>query len=144
MQPSAPIFSFPIHRKHRGMQGRKAAVKNDRKLPLNPRLHEARVERGWSQQQLADLLGTTPVNISRWENGSTSPSPYFRQRLCEVFDKTPAELGLVPPPPPPPPQAFRIGNIPITRNRFFTGREPLLALLRKQLSTTRTAALTQP
>jgi transcriptional regulator with XRE-family HTH domain len=121
-------------------------VKNDRKFPLNLRLRDARVERGWAQQELADRIGTTSVNISRWENGSTFPTPYFRQRLCEVFGKTPDELGLVPPSPPPspPPQASRIGNIPITRNRFFTGREPLLALLRKQLSTTRTAALTQP
>jgi len=113
-------------------------VKNDRKFPLNSRLHDARVERGWSQQNLAEQVGTTPVNISRWENGSTFPSPYFRQRLCEVFGKTPAELGLLPPPP-----ISRIGNIPIARNPYFTGREHLLALLHKRLSTARTAALTQ-
>jgi tetratricopeptide (TPR) repeat protein/transcriptional regulator with XRE-family HTH domain len=115
-------------------------VKNDRKFPLNPRLREARVERGWSQQELADQVGTTPVNISRWENGSTFPSPYFRQRLCEVFGKTLAELGLVPPPP----TDSRVGDIPITRNPYFTGREPLLALLHERLSTARMAALTQP
>jgi len=114
-------------------------VKNDRKFPLNPRLREARVERGWSQQELADQVGTTPVNISRWENGSTFPSPYFRQRLCEVFGKTLAELGLVPPPP----TDSRVGDIPITRNPYFTGREPLLALLHERLSTARMAALTQ-
>ncbi|MFL5666593.1 MAG: tetratricopeptide repeat protein [Ktedonobacteraceae bacterium] len=116
-------------------------MKNDRKSPLNPRLRDARVERGWAQQELADRISTTSVNISRWENGSTFPTPYFRQRLCEVFGKTPAELGLVPPSLS---HAPRIGNIPITRNRFFTGREQLLALLHKRLSTTRTAALTQP
>src|SRR5437660_5546754 len=114
----------------------KTAVKKDRKLPLNSRLHDARSERGWSQQNLADRIGTTPVNISRWENGSTFPTPYFRQRLCEVFDKTLAELGLLPPPAegsgitppelvllPPPPQGSRIVDIPIMRNPFFTGRE---------------------
>ncbi len=72
-------------------------VKNDKKSPPNLRLRKARVERGWSQQELADQIGTTPVNISRWENGSTFPFPFFRQKLCEVFGKTPAELGLVPP-----------------------------------------------
>ena len=122
------------------MQGRKAAVKNERKFPLSLRLRDARSSYGWSQQTLADHVGTTPVNISRWENGSTFPSPYFRQRLCEVFGKTPAELGLLPPPSP----GTRIGNIPITRNPFFTGREHLLALLHKRLSTARTTALAQP
>lgn len=115
-------------------------MKNDRKFPLNPRLRDARVGRGWSQQELADLVGTTPVNISRWENGLTFPSPYFRQRLGKVFGKTLAELGLLPPPP----ADSRVGDIPITRNPYFTGREPLLALLHKRLLTARTAALTQP
>jgi transcriptional regulator with XRE-family HTH domain len=61
----------------------------------NPLLHDARVERGWSQLALADQIGTTAVNISRWENGSTFPTPYFRQRLCEIFGKSPEELGLI-------------------------------------------------
>src|SRR5207253_4476708 len=134
---------------------RMTVVKNDMKLPLNSRLHDARVERGWSQQGLADRIGMTVVNISRWENGATFPTPYFRQRLCEVFGKTPAELGLVQRPeegsgitPPelvllPPPQGSRIVDIPIMRSPFFTGREDLLTLLHEQLSTERTAALTQ-
>jgi tetratricopeptide (TPR) repeat protein/transcriptional regulator with XRE-family HTH domain len=120
-------------------------VKNDRKLPLNSRLRDARVERGWSQQKLADQVGTTSVNISRWENGSNFPSPYYRQQLCEVFGKTLAELGLVPSSThDSSPHVSRIWNIPIARNPFFTGREHLLAFLHKRLSTTRTAALTQP
>ena len=117
-------------------------VKNDRKFPLNPRLHEAREERGWSQQELADKVGTTPVTISRWENGSTFPTSYFRQKLCEVFGKTLAELGLIPPIPPPLHDS-RIWTIPYARNPFFTGREHLLALLHERLSTARTAALIQ-
>ncbi len=115
-------------------------MKNDRKTPLNPRLRDARVERGWSQQELADQIGTTSVNVSRWENGSTFPTPYFRQRLCEVFGKTPAELGLLLPSS----HSSKVWNIPNARNPFFTGREPLLALLHKRLSTARTAALTHP
>src|SRR5260221_4184216 len=110
------------------------------KTPLNPRLRDARVERGWSQQELADQIGTTSVNVSRWENGSTFPTPYFRQRLCEVFGKTPAELGLLLPSS----HSSKVWNIPNARNPFFTGREPLLALLHKRLSTARTAALTHP
>jgi tetratricopeptide (TPR) repeat protein/DNA-binding XRE family transcriptional regulator len=131
-------------------------MKNDRKFPLNSRLCNSRWERGWSQQELADQVGTTPVNISRWENGSHFPSPYFRQQLSKVFSKTPAELGLLPPSLdsrrtsaklvllPPPLPGSRVADIPIPRNLYFTGREDLLALLHQRLSTARTAALTQP
>jgi tetratricopeptide (TPR) repeat protein/DNA-binding XRE family transcriptional regulator len=115
-------------------------VKADKKRPMNLRLHNARAERGWSQQELADLVGTTSVNISRWENNATFPSPYFRQQLSNVFGKTPTELGLVPSPP----RGTRISNIPTTHNPFFTGREALLEVLHKRLSTARVAALTQP
>jgi tetratricopeptide (TPR) repeat protein len=117
-------------------------VKNDRKLPLNPHLRNARLGRGWSQEQLAELVDTTSVNISRWENGSNFPTPYFRQKLCEVFGKTPAELGLVPTPSSSL-HAHKVWTVPITRNPFFTGRETLLALLHERLSTARMAALTQ-
>src|SRR5947209_19309864 len=132
-------FFFAQSQKAQRYVRKEAAVKNDRKFPLNPRLHNAREDRRWSQQQLADLVGTTSVNISRWENGLTFPTPHFRQRLCEIFGKTPVELGLVPPSLP----GTSIGDIPIMRNPYFTGREPLLALLHKRLSTARTAALTQ-
>ena len=115
-------------------------MKDDRKHPRNPHLRKARAEFGWSQQDLADKIDTTIVNISRWENGAIFPSPYFRQKLCEIFGKTPAELGLVPLPTP----GSSIWSVPSTRNPFFTGREDLLALLHERLSTARTAALTQP
>jgi tetratricopeptide (TPR) repeat protein/DNA-binding XRE family transcriptional regulator len=106
----------------------------------NVRLRMARSEFGWSQKELADKLGTTFVNVSRWETGKTFPSPYFRQRLSEVLGKTPAELSLLSPSSP----DTRVSDIPITRNPYFTGREQLLALLNKRLSSTRMAALIQP
>lgn len=62
----------------------------------NRRLSRARELRGWSQQTVADQIGTTPVNISRWERGFTSPSPYFRHKLCTLFGKSAQELGLAP------------------------------------------------
>ena len=136
-------------------------MKNDKKSP-NLRLHDARVAHGWSQPKLAELLGTTFVNISRWENGAHIPSPYYRECLCKIFGKTLDELGLETPPPTsheqeigrdaseiikphvlPPPHDSRTDTIPITRNTFFIGREKLLAQLHARLSITRTAALTQ-
>ncbi|WIG58442.1 MAG: hypothetical protein OJF49_001188 [Ktedonobacterales bacterium] len=58
-------------------------------------LRQARAEQCLSQDELAERLGTTQVTISRWERGLTRPSPYYRRKLCEVFDLTPAALGLV-------------------------------------------------
>ena len=59
------------------------------------RLAEARTLRKLSQQEVADRIGTTYVNISRWERGITRPNPYFRRKLCALFDKSEEELGLV-------------------------------------------------
>src|ERR1700741_2037938 len=60
----------------------------------NHRLRRERERRAWSQQDLADQVGTTPLNVSRWERGITIPSPYFRQKLCNVFEKTSHDPGL--------------------------------------------------
>jgi tetratricopeptide (TPR) repeat protein/transcriptional regulator with XRE-family HTH domain len=57
-------------------------------------LVEARLQKGWSQRELADQVGTTYVNISRWERNQTRPSPYFRSKLCKLFGKTEEELDL--------------------------------------------------
>lgn len=59
-------------------------------------LRHYRMQRNWTQSQLAHKLGTTFVNISRWERGETTPSLYFRQKLCELFQSTPQELGFLP------------------------------------------------
>lgn len=61
----------------------------------NDLLKRQRELRGWSQEKLAEEIGTTHVNISRWETGVTSPSPHFRSKLCEIFGKNAYELGLV-------------------------------------------------
>jgi transcriptional regulator with XRE-family HTH domain len=58
------------------------------------RLSAERMRRRWSQLEVADKLGTTPGNVSRWERGITSPGPYFRSKLCELFDRSAQELGL--------------------------------------------------
>ncbi|MEO8970470.1 MAG: tetratricopeptide repeat protein [Ktedonobacteraceae bacterium] len=58
------------------------------------RLAEARLSRDWSQQEVAQHIGTNYVNISRWERGVTKPTPYFRRKLCHLFGKTEQELDL--------------------------------------------------
>jgi DNA-binding XRE family transcriptional regulator len=60
-------------------------------LPLL--LMQARLSRGWTQQQLADLIGTTPQTVSRWERGIATPGLYHRGKLCALFGLSLAELG---------------------------------------------------
>jgi transcriptional regulator with XRE-family HTH domain len=64
------------------------------KIPPRQRLSAERLRRHWSQLEVADQIGTTPGNVSRWERGLTSPGPYFRGKLCELFGKSTQELGL--------------------------------------------------
>jgi tetratricopeptide (TPR) repeat protein len=120
-------------------------------------LIEERKRRHWSQQEVADRIGTTPNNVSRWELGVTAPGPYFRGKLCDLFDKSAQDLGLdsyedgkeqapqsarhilaaqhAPFPP--------VWNIPYRRNLFFTGREAVLARLHALLNGGSGAALAQ-
>jgi uncharacterized membrane protein/DNA-binding XRE family transcriptional regulator len=65
----------------------------------NPSLKYEREQRGWSQARVAEQIGTDPGTISRWERGFSSPSPYFRERLCQLYGKTAEELGLLEPGP---------------------------------------------
>lgn len=37
------------------------------------RIAEARISRGWSQEQLAQAIGTTQQTVQRWETGQTDP-----------------------------------------------------------------------
>ena len=71
--------------------------------PPQPRLRltEARLNRGLSQQDVAENIQTTHVNVSRWERGITKPSPYFRRKLSKLFGKSEEELDLIPTAPPP-------------------------------------------
>jgi tetratricopeptide (TPR) repeat protein/transcriptional regulator with XRE-family HTH domain len=60
------------------------------------RLTEARILKGLSQQELAQRIGTTHVNVSRWERGITKPTLYFRRKLCSLFGKSEQELDFEP------------------------------------------------
>lgn len=37
------------------------------------RIADARIAHGWSQEQLAQAIGTTQQTIQRWESGQTDP-----------------------------------------------------------------------
>jgi transcriptional regulator with XRE-family HTH domain len=59
-------------------------------------LRRARQERGWSQQEVADLIGASqPYMVTRWENGTAFPGPAYREKLCHIFGMNLRELGLL-------------------------------------------------
>ena len=41
-----------------------------------------RVEKGMSQSDLAQALGTTQVTVSAWETGRSTPRPPMMQKNC--------------------------------------------------------------
>ncbi|HLG60501.1 MAG TPA: FxSxx-COOH system tetratricopeptide repeat protein [Ktedonosporobacter sp.] len=135
------------------------------KKTARTRLIEERKRRQWSQQELADHLGTTRHNVSRWEAGLTTPGPYFRTKLCELFAMSARELGLLDSNPSSgeaekagestgglSAETLALWTVPYLRNPHFTGREELLDQLDQQfavsgdnqLAPPRQAALTQP
>jgi tetratricopeptide (TPR) repeat protein len=99
--------------------------------------------------------------VSRWERGQTTPGSYFRAKLCELFDKSAQELGLLgepeierqpsSPPPSDPPQTTSpvatqsspFWSVPYPRNPFFTGREGILRQLHEALRCEQITLLSQ-
>jgi len=63
--------------------------------PVHP-LRRERTLRGWSQQHVADAIDAPDASyVSRWERGVVSPSPYYQERLCRLFERNAEELGLL-------------------------------------------------
>jgi tetratricopeptide (TPR) repeat protein/DNA-binding XRE family transcriptional regulator len=99
-------------------------------MSLNQALQQARIERHWTKQDVADHLGIPWQMIAQWEQGTAFPDYSLRQQLCSLFGKTAQELGL---------QIQRTSSpssqrwfVPLSRNLFFTGREACLHTLHEQ------------
>jgi transcriptional regulator with XRE-family HTH domain len=133
-------------------------MKQSKALP-NQLLLQERLCHHWSQREVAAKLGTSFVNVSRWERGITSPGPYFRQQLCVLFNRQPQELGLLLDQSAEkqhqlhsslfldlPAQTLNVPlwYVPYPRNPFFTGRDSILQLLDTMLRQNTATVLTQP
>src|SRR5579859_5242811 len=129
----------------------------------NKRLRQERELRGWSQERLAEAVGTTARTVHRWESGQAVPYPYYRERLCALFGKNAEELDLLPErdqepaeeetrEASPSPLPYPIGQAPnlfdpmipmaLTAEGFLIGRDSLLAQLMRRLGTGGSPALT--
>lgn len=119
----------------------------------NSLLKAERELRGWSQRYVAEQIDADHYYLSRWEHGTATPSPHYRQKLCALFGKNARELGLIrenissPPPasavPPPEKNAAAPVNqtiydaaIPLFlgENTELIGRDDLLKHLKEHLS----------
>src|SRR5947209_7497826 len=49
------------------------------------RLRQERLKRTLSQQEVAESVDTTAMNVSRWETAQTTPIPYHRRKLCDLY-----------------------------------------------------------
>ena len=113
-----------------------------KQFTVGQRLRSEREHLNWSQEQLAQEIGTTPLSISRWEHGKAFPRAHHRAELCRVFNKS-AE-ALFGTHHDQEPEYFPIWNVPHMRNLYFTGRDAVLTYLHEILTTRSTVALMQP
>lgn len=51
-----------------------------------------RVRHGWTQKELAEILGTDPVTVSRWERGKSQPRPSAATRLEKLASGLPSDI----------------------------------------------------
>ena len=49
-------------------------------------------ERGWTDSELAEQLGTIPQYVYKWKTGASGIGPKYLKRVMEVFGKTEQEL----------------------------------------------------
>ena len=61
----------------------------------NEQLKAQRLKKNWTQVYVATMIGTSDVEVSRWETGGAEPSLYFREKMCALFGTTSEALGFV-------------------------------------------------
>lgn len=54
-------------------------------MPISQNMKKARTEAGLSQIALANKLGVSQKDISRWENGERVPTIQSLKKFCEVL-----------------------------------------------------------
>lgn len=59
---------------------------------MDNRMKVARVEKGWTQKQLAEQTGVTRQTISLMEKGKYNPSLKLCLQICYALDKTLDEI----------------------------------------------------
>lgn len=94
----------------------------------NTFLRHERQLRGWSQQKVAALVGTSEDVVSRWERGERRPSPFFQEKFCLLYGKSAQELGFLPYPDQPSPPAIQAIDMDQTTSEKLDHAESILNL----------------
>jgi transcriptional regulator with XRE-family HTH domain len=74
---------------------KKAGCMEEQEKHPNYKLKYERELKGWSQQRVAESIGTSDQAVNRWENGQHKTSKHFQTKLCELFGKSAEELGFL-------------------------------------------------
>ncbi len=61
-------------------------------MSLGEKLRDARKRAGYTQRQLADIIGAKHNSVSNWEKGLNNPNPEMIGELCAVLNITPNDL----------------------------------------------------
>lgn len=82
-------------------------MKSEKERKPNQLLREQRLLRGWSLRRVVDglcvlaaasgeeLPGVNVPMVSNWETGTKIPSPFYRERLCKLYNMTADQLGFM-------------------------------------------------
>jgi ribosome-binding protein aMBF1 (putative translation factor) len=70
----------------------------------------ARIQRGWSQSELANRIGTKQANISRIESGLANPTLSMIKKLTDILE---IEISFVAPPSSTSYKSISFGAIPV-------------------------------
>ena len=57
-------------------------------------IRQLREGRGWTQLELANLLGVTPATVYTWERGKNEPRASQFRRLAELFEVSMDDIEL--------------------------------------------------
>ena len=68
-------------------------------LPWNVLLRKARVQRSWTQEEVAAKIAVDVKTVGRWESGKRFPIALHRRSLSAIYQKTLHELRLDEEPP---------------------------------------------
>jgi transcriptional regulator with XRE-family HTH domain len=66
--------------------------KNEFNILFGQFLKNKRIIKGWSQMDLAAILGNNSQNISRIERGELTPTIFWFQKLANAFNSTPSDF----------------------------------------------------
>ena len=61
-------------------------------MEYSENIRRLRLERGWTQQQLAEKLQVSRKSVTRWENGWNVPALFYAQKMAQLFSTTVGEL----------------------------------------------------